>query len=165
MSIEEESCTPNTTTIKVSSAQDRPQSLPDVLRRLGESGIVESFITDATSAGFDRCAGTVQRFDDLDITLLVNKVNETHLESRTQGAIVIYTRITMRSEKRSGDDHPSVVSASTARSPRKFPPHVSPSPPPLSNGYLPACALMKSLSLAGPTSGLCTTSISNLSSR
>jgi len=51
------------------------------IKALREDGIVESFIADATSASIDY-AGIAKRFVDLDITLLINNVGGTYLESR-----------------------------------------------------------------------------------
>ena len=51
------------------------------IKALREDGVVESFIVDATSAGIDY-AGIAKRFDNLNITLLINNVGGTYLESR-----------------------------------------------------------------------------------
>ena len=51
------------------------------IRALREDGIVESFIADATSASVD-FVSIAKRFDNLNITLLINNVGGTYLESK-----------------------------------------------------------------------------------
>ena len=51
------------------------------IKALRGDGIVESFIADATSASVDY-AGIAKRFDGLNITLFINNVGGTYLESK-----------------------------------------------------------------------------------
>jgi len=51
------------------------------IKALREDGIVEFFIADATSASVDY-AGIAKRFDDLNITLLINNVGGAPLEPK-----------------------------------------------------------------------------------
>jgi len=51
------------------------------IKALREGGTVESFIADATSPTVD-FTGIAKRFDDLNITLLINNVGGTYLEAR-----------------------------------------------------------------------------------
>ncbi|KAF9653897.1 NAD(P)-binding protein [Thelephora ganbajun] len=67
----------------------------DEIKALREDGIVESFIADVTSSSIDY-ADIAKRFDDLNITLLINNVGGTYLESK-------------RFEEWSENDHLSVI--------------------------------------------------------
>jgi len=51
------------------------------IKALREDGIVEFFVADATSASVDY-TGIAERFDDLNITLLINNVGGTYLEPK-----------------------------------------------------------------------------------
>jgi len=51
------------------------------IKALREDGVVESFIADATSASVDYTS-IAKRFSDLNITLFINNVGGTYLESK-----------------------------------------------------------------------------------
>lgn len=51
------------------------------IRALREDGVVESFIADATSASIDYTS-IAKRFSDLNITLFINNVGGTYLQSK-----------------------------------------------------------------------------------
>ena len=61
--------------------EEKLRATVEEIRALREDGTVESFIADATSPTVD-FAGIAKRFDDLNITLLVNNVGGTYLEAR-----------------------------------------------------------------------------------
>ena len=61
--------------------EEKLKATVEEIKALREDGTVESFIADATSSAVD-FAGIAKRFDDLNITLLVNNVGGTYLEAR-----------------------------------------------------------------------------------
>ena len=57
------------------------QATVEEIKALREDGTVESFIADATSPSVDY-TGIAKRFDDLNITLLINNVGGAYLEAK-----------------------------------------------------------------------------------
>ena len=57
------------------------QATVEEIKALREDGTVESFIADATSPSVD-FAGIAKRFDDLNVTLLINNVGGAYLEAK-----------------------------------------------------------------------------------